>query len=166
MFDLDKLLQDNSSLDFFKLIEQLFFSIVLIGIVFGVRLFILIIIKRRLNNRSALLRWRLSSMYIALFCTLWLLLPLWISSLRGVLAILGIFGAGVLIVLKELILNIAGWFYIVLRRPFTMGNRIVINEMTGDVIEIRLLDFSMIEVNPRSEGGQSTGRIIHVPNSQ
>jgi small-conductance mechanosensitive channel len=46
-----------------------------------------------------------------------------------------------------------------------MGNRVILGQHIGDVLEIRLLDFTMIEVLPRAEGGQSTGRVLHIPNS-
>ena len=110
-------------------------------------------------------RWRQNSIYIAVPTLLALLLPMWARSLQGIMTIIGLFGAGVLIVFKEVILNIAGWLYLVLRRPFDTGNRIIIDGHIGDVFEIRLLDFSMIEVQDRQNGGQSTGRVIHVPNS-
>jgi small-conductance mechanosensitive channel len=35
----------------------------------------------------------------------------------------------------------------------------------GDVIDIRLMDFTIIETTHPKLGGQSTGRVIHIPNS-
>ncbi len=150
--------------DWPELVGLLLYSLILIVFILVVRFLVLRVVLRRTSDRLERQRWRLTSMYISFFLTLLLLTPVWLSSLSGVLAILGLFGAGVLIVTKEPILNIVAWFYIMTRRPFTMGHRVAVGDLIGDVIEIRLLDFTMIEVLPRERGGQSTGRIMHVPN--
>lgn len=133
--------------------------------VFAFRHLALRFILPRLGSSASRIKWRRNSAYLA-FCILVLLLfPLWLPSLRTVAAFLGIFGAGVILVLKEVIVNVAGWFFIVFRRPFEIGNRITIGAYSGDVLDIRIMDTSLIEVSSRDEGGQSTGRVVHVPNS-
>lgn len=92
------------------------------------------------------------------------LIVIWLPHLRNFFTIFSIIGTGLIIASKEPVLNIAGWFYIILRRPFDIGNRVGINGLIGDVIDIRLFEFSMMEVKPREEGGQSTGRVCRVPN--
>lgn len=146
-------------------LQKLLLSIVIIILIFLFRLLIFRLIKSKNPKRKAWRSWRFNSTYISILLIIMLLVPLWFSSLRGILAILGIFGAGVLIVFKEILLNIIGWAVLIIRRPFESGHRITINNITGDVFEIRLMDFSMIEVRPRAKGGQSTGRILHLPNS-
>ena len=79
---------------------------------------------------------------------------------------LGIASAGIAIALHETIANIAGWFFILWRKPFVIGDRIQIGEDKGDVIDLRLFQFSMVEIGNWVEAEQSTGRIIHIPNSQ
>ncbi|MEQ9362700.1 MAG: mechanosensitive ion channel [Leptospirales bacterium] len=148
-----------------ELLSLLLYSLVLVGLIFLVRFLILRLLVRRDSDSTHQKRWRINSLYITVFLAVLIVAPLWLRSLSGVLTILGIFGTGLVIVNKEVILNITGWFYIMTRRPFVMGNRVVIGATIGDVLEIRLLDTTMIEVLPREQGGQSTGRIIHVPNS-
>ena len=46
-----------------------------------------------------------------------------------------------------------------------MGDRVEINGVQGDVIDVRLFQFSIVEVGNWVDADQSTGRIIHVPNS-
>ncbi|MFV0466181.1 MAG: mechanosensitive ion channel family protein [Lachnospiraceae bacterium] len=78
---------------------------------------------------------------------------------------IGLLSAGVAIALKELFMNISGWVFIQLRKPFEIGHRIQIDAQMGDVIDKRLFQFSVIEVSNLVDGGQSTGRIIDIPNS-
>ena len=60
-----------------------------------------------------------------------------------------------------------GWIYILVRAPYRVGDRIKIDEATGDVIEVNYLDTTLWEF-----GGQylstdhPSGRIIKFPNSK
>lgn len=136
-----------------------------VAVMIALRNFSLRIILRRIQHHGSKLRWRRNSAYLTFFVLVLMLFPIWLPSLRTVTAFLGLFGAGVILVLKEVIVNLAGWFFIVFRRPFEIGNRISVGAQNGDVLDIRLMETSLIEVSAREQGGQSTGRVIHVPNS-
>ena len=58
----------------------------------------------------------------------------------------------------------AGWVYILGRRPFQVGDRIEINQLKGDVVDVRLFRFTLMEIQGWVDAEQSTGRLIHVPN--
>jgi len=146
-------------------VYRFFASVLVILIILGARRLTIRIVTSKTQDETAAKAWRRGIRYVFFFLMIFILFPIWLPSIRGILAILGIFGAGVVIVLKEVILNIVGWFYIVFRRPFDPGNRIQVGEYTGDVIDIRLMEFSMMEVKTRAEGGMSTGRVLHLPNS-
>jgi small-conductance mechanosensitive channel len=60
---------------------------------------------------------------------------------------------------------VAGWFLILIRRPFEVGDRIELGGVKGDVIDIRLFQTSMLEIGNWVGADQSTGRIVNVPNS-
>ena len=51
-------------------------------------------------------------------------------------------------------------------KPFKVGDRIQIGETAGDVIDIRFFQFSVVEIGNWVDADQSTGRIVHVPNSK
>lgn len=72
--------------------------------------------------------------------------------------------AGLAIALKEPLTNIAGWLFLITRKPFGMGDRVQIGNHAGDVIDIRLFQFTLMEIGNWVEADQSTGRIIHMPN--
>ena len=88
----------------------------------------------------------------------------WISAIGKFGAFLGLLSAGIAIALKDMLTNIAGWIFILTRKPFSIGDRVQIGENTGDVIDIRLFQFSLMEIGNWVQADQSTGRIIHVPN--
>ena len=144
--------------------SRLFISLLIVGTILGLRSFILTISGQRGSFDESIARWKKHSKYVSFSLIVILVFPVWLPALQNALAILGIIGTGILIVLKEIFLNLVGWLYIVIRRPFEEGNRIQVFGKWGDVIDIRLIEFSMIEVMTLEEGGQSTGRVIHVPN--
>lgn len=92
------------------------------------------------------------------------LISLWVTPLRDLGTFLGLVSAGVAIALADVLKNIAGWLYIVLRRPFHIDDRIEIDGVAGDVVDIRLFRTSLLEIGNWVEADQSTGRIVHVPN--
>ncbi len=90
---------------------------------------------------------------------------IWFSGFRNVSTYLGLLSAGLAIALKDMLASIAGWFYILARRPFEVGDRIAVGEHSGDVIDQRLFRFSILEIGNWVGSDQSTGRVIHIPNS-
>ena len=52
------------------------------------------------------------------------------------------------------------------RRPFAVGDRVHIGGLRGDVIDIGVSTFSILEVASQELGEQTTGRIVHVPNGK
>ncbi|MCK5835098.1 MAG: mechanosensitive ion channel [Lentisphaeria bacterium] len=79
---------------------------------------------------------------------------------------LSITSAGLAIALHDTISNFSGWLFIGYKKPFSSGDRIAVGDALGDVIQINLLFTTVLEVgNNRLNAEQSTGRIIHIPNS-
>ena len=90
----------------------------------------------------------------------------WINAFRHVSTYLGLLSAGIAIALKDLLENMAGWLFIVIRKPFAVGDRVQIGDDRGDIIDIRLFQFTILEIGNRIDAEQSTGRIIHIPNGR
>ena len=91
---------------------------------------------------------------------------IWIDKIGTFATFFGLVTAGLAIALKDLIVNIAGWLFILIRRPFELGDRIEIDGIAGDVIDVRFYQFTLNEINNWVDADQSTGRIIHVPNGK
>ncbi|WP_457653910.1 mechanosensitive ion channel family protein [Rhodocaloribacter sp.] len=86
-------------------------------------------------------------------------------DVRGLLTVLTLIGAGLAIALREALLSFVGWIRIGLIAPYKIGDRIEINGIRGDVIDIRMLRTTLMEIGNWVDADQSTGRIVHVPNS-
>jgi small-conductance mechanosensitive channel len=76
-----------------------------------------------------------------------LLLIIWIEGKTGLAAYFGLLSAGLAIALQAPLSNLAAWFFISIRKPFIVGDRIQVDTQTaGDVIDVRLFSFSVIEI--------------------
>src|ERR1051325_8305980 len=89
---------------------------------------------------------------------------IWIQDVGSVVTYLGILSAGLAIALQEPIANLFSFAFIRWRRPFEVGDRIEIGEHAGDVVDVRLFQFTLLEIGKWVRADQSTGRVIHVPN--
>lgn len=139
-------------------------SLVAIFVIFGLRLIAKGMISRRVEDSEITFRARKAVAYSTTILTIAVLSWIWIDAFENVATFLGLVSAGLAIALADVFLNLAGWAYILLRHPFRVGDRIEIAGNSGDVIDIRVLRFSILEIGNWVDADQSTGRIIHVPN--
>jgi len=89
----------------------------------------------------------------------------WFTGIQSIATIVGLISAGLAIALQDIIKSIAGWVFILWRKPFSVGDRIQVGNHAGDVIDIRIFQFSLMEIGNWVDAEQSTGRVIHIPNS-
>lgn len=94
-----------------------------------------------------------------------ILIMIWSPGQGNIIAILTLIGAGLAIAMREALLSIAGWLNVILRNTYSQGDRIEVNGIRGDVIDIRLFHTTLMEVGAWVDADQSTGRIVHIPNS-
>ncbi|NIS75834.1 MAG: mechanosensitive ion channel [Deltaproteobacteria bacterium] len=121
-----------------------------------------LLIDRTQDSQVRYLATKLTN-YVLSFLVLVIIGSIWLRG-TGLLAYVGILSAGLAIALQDLVVNFAGWLFILFRRPFALGNRIEIGKHMGDVIDVRMFMFSLMEVGVWTGGDQSTGRVIHIPN--
>lgn len=144
--------------------QKVMISIGIIVILWVFNKLIMMQAHNRMKDVKRFYHFKKTFYYISVFFAIIFILIVWISQLSAIPTILGLFSAGIAIALKDLFANIAAWMFIVWRRPFEVGDRVAINGVAGDVIDHRLFQFTINEIN--TEGGdQSTGRIIHIPNA-
>jgi len=148
-----------------ELLKKLILTIVLLLLLSLVRFLCNVIIKRRIPDAMKSYRWRRAILYSYSVLLIVLVGPIWIKGIASLTTFLGLASAGVAVAMHDTIANVAGWFFIMSRKPFKVGDRIEIGQITGDVIDIRIFQFSVVEVGNWIDADQSTGRIVHVPNS-
>ena len=144
--------------------QDVAWSLGVVFALFAMRLLLLRGVAPRLESDEARFRLRKTSLYIVWAIAFVGLLAIWITEIGSVGSFIGILSAGIAIALSDVLKNLAGWAYIVIRRPFKPGDRIEIGEYAGDVIDIRVFRFTILEIRNWVDADQSTGRIVHVPN--
>ena len=138
---------------------------ILIFLVLGIiRFAILKIVWRLTEEPKSRYNWKRSVSFTVGIITIILIASVWIEAIGKFGAFLGLLTAGLAIALKDPLTNIAGWIFILTRQPFKLGDRVQIGEQAGDVIDIRLFQFTLLEIGNWVDADQSTGRIIHIPN--
>lgn len=96
---------------------------------------------------------------------LFLLLLVWSEYLKNIMTLISVLSAALIYALREIILNFFCGLYIKVRRPFKVEDRIQIDDIKGDVMNISALDFEVLEVSTKEDNGQSTGVVVSFPNS-
>ena len=93
------------------------------------------------------------------------LLLIWSEYIKNLMTLISVMSAALIYALREIILNFFCGIYIKVRRPFKVEDRIQIDDVKGDVMNISSLDFEVLEVSTKEENGQSTGIVVNFPNS-
>ncbi len=120
--------------------------------------------RRQIGDGEALYRFRKAITYAATVVGVLTLGFVWLEAFDNFTTYLGLVSAGVAIALADLLKNMAGWLFILTRRPFRVSDRVEIEGVIGDVVDIRLFRFTLMEVGNWVDAEQATGRLIHVPN--
>lgn len=118
----------------------------------------------KIDDLTSRYQWQKIVKYTTVILVIILLTKIWFGAFESFGTYLGLLSAGLAIALQDLLVNFAGWIFLLIRKPFKVGDRIEINKIIGDVIDIRLFQFSVIEIGNWVDADQSTGRIIHIPN--
>ncbi len=139
-------------------------SFVVLVILFTARFLMLRSVHQRVDDGEAAYRTTKLTTYSITIIGIITLSWIWLDAFDNVATYLGLVSAGIAIALSDVLKNMAGWVYLLTRRPFKVGDRIEISNLKGDVVDIRLFRFSLMEVGNWVDADQSTGRLVHVPN--
>ncbi len=137
-------------------------------------IFIFIIIRRliirlavdRITDDHIRYKWQKSITYTIFLFAFIIIGQIWFKGIQSLATYLGLLSAGIAIALKDPLTNITGWLYILWRNPFEVGERIQLGDQAGDVIDVSLFNFTLMEIGNWVNADQSTGRLIHVPNGK
>ncbi len=141
-------------------------SIALIIIIWLIKILIVKLINKNISDVKTQYHWRKLINSVTFFIVIILVGRIWFRGAQSLITYLGLLSAGVAIALKDVLANFAGWFYIISRRPFNVGDRVQIGEFAGDVIDQSFFEFTLLEIGNWVHADQSTGRIVHIPNGK
>jgi len=142
-------------------------TVIIVLVLWLARRLLLRAVERRLGDAHAQYRWRKTTAYLAFFIALVFVIRIWFQGFQQLSTVVGLISAGIAIALKDPLVNLAGWAFIVWRRPFEVGDRIEVGRgVAGDVIDLRIFAFTLMEIGNWVHADQSTGRVMHIPNGR
>jgi len=147
--------------------ERIVLSLTIVAGVILVRLVANLIVAERTTDLTRRYHWRQAVTYFSAVSGIFALGLVWFEQGAGRLTtFLGLVSAGLAVAMHDTIANLTGWIFIMWRKPFSVGDRIEIDGIAGDVIDVRVFEFSVIEIGNWVDAEQSTGRIVHIPNGK
>ncbi len=147
-------------------LDRITASLAAILILWAIRRIILAVVWRRVDDVRVRYRWQKTTSYVVVPLGILIVGRIWFEGFSSIATYLGLVSAGIAIALKDLLVNLAGWAFILWRRPFEVGDRIQLGDHAGDVIDVRIFQFTLLEIGNWVDADQSTGRVVHVPNGK
>jgi small-conductance mechanosensitive channel len=148
------------------LYNLLFSSLACIAFIWSLRWLILKLVWRQTENLQVRYQWRRISGYAASVLTVLLVGRVVFEGFHNAATYLGLLSAGLAVALKDPLVNLVGWMFILWRRPFAVGDRIQIGCHAGDVMDLTTSRFTLAEIGNWVHADQITGRIVHIPNGK
>jgi len=93
------------------------------------------------------------------------ILAIWFQETTTLVLAFGLLSAGIAIALQDVLKNLAGGILIILTSPFKAGDRIQVENDSGDVLDIKLFSTTLMEIRGWVEADQYSGRLLLIPNS-
>jgi small-conductance mechanosensitive channel len=123
-----------------------------------------VVARRGSGDVKASYRWSKGTAYVTYSLMFLMVGRIWLESFASLATVIGLVSAGVAVALKEPLMNVAGWLFLVWRKPFELGDRIELGSFRGDVVDQGLFTFSLMEIGNWVDADDRTGRLLLVPN--
>jgi len=143
---------------------KLLLSVALLIVLGIIQFAILKVVFRRVSETVARYKWAKTTRYIITVIGILLVSRIWFEGVGAIGTYIALVAAGLVIVLREPVQDIAGFLFIMWRSPFRLGDRVEVNEVKGDVIDQGLFKFTLMEIGNWVDADQSTGRVVHISN--
>ncbi|HZQ68814.1 MAG TPA: mechanosensitive ion channel family protein [Terriglobales bacterium] len=87
------------------------------------------------------------------------------SELGSLATFAGLLTAGVAVALQNVILSVAGYFFLIGKYGVRVGDRVQVAGVTGDVIDIGLVRLHLMEMGGSGSSARPTGRVVVFSNA-
>jgi small-conductance mechanosensitive channel len=148
-----------------ELLRNALLSLAVLATILLVRWLLLRVLHAQIDQPATWYRVRKTANWVTAAVVVVALGTVWAGALGTFVTVFALAAAGLAISLGEVIRNLAGGIYVALRHPLRVGDRVEIAEFAGDVVSTGPVAFHILEIRNWVEADQSTGRILHVPNS-
>ena len=114
---------------------------------------------REENERAFIRRWQYGYIFVAT--------AICVTAFSGEIQAMGIsmafIGSIMAWMLSAPIRNMAGWLFLVISKPFKIGDRIIMGGVTGDIVDVNLNFVVMNQVGGTTTGEEKSGRGVYLP---
>ncbi len=144
-----------------SLIKYLIWVVFIIGMVQFIRK----LLRRHLPDTKTRYKSQKGIEVLGYFFLVILTITYFTGNIKDFALAIGLLTAGITITLQELILSIAGSMYIFFVKVYKPGDRIEINGIKGDVIDIDSVYTTMMEIGEWVSSDNYSGRIVKLSNA-
>ncbi len=103
---------------------------------------------------------------IVLWCGVGLVLVFaFVTELGAVATFAGLITAGVALALQNVIVSMVGYFFLIGKYGIRVGDRVQVGTVTGEVVDIGLVRFHLMELGGVTADSEPTGRIVAFSNA-
>ena len=88
-----------------------------------------------------------------------------VTELGAVATFAGLITAGVAVALQNVIVSIVGYFFLIGKFGIRVGDRVQVGSVTGEVVEIGLVRFHLLELSGSAVDSEPTGRVVAFSNA-
>ena len=87
------------------------------------------------------------------------------SQIGALATVMGFAAAGIAVALQNVILSLAGYFFLIGKFGIKVGDRVQVSGVSGDVIDLGLVKLSLMELGGDGNDRQPTGRVVVFSNA-
>jgi small-conductance mechanosensitive channel len=147
-------------------LQQLFYTLLAITIIYLLFMVLDRVFRKKITEDRTKYTATKVLFVLEIFLMLIVVAAIWVKNPQSLVVFFGIIGAGIAIALQDVFKNFAGSVIILLTGVYTVGDRIQIENVTGDVIDIGMMQTTLLELRGWVEGDQATGRLTIIPNGK
>ncbi|TDD77418.1 mechanosensitive ion channel family protein [Flavobacterium caseinilyticum] len=152
---------------YIPLAQKIVLAVMLISLVLLASKLFKKIFNRKIVDKTHVFNFNLIVDLFASLLILGIILSLLFANWYTALVSFGIVSLILGFALQNLIISFFGWLYILIRKPYEVGDRIRIGNVYGDVINVSYIDTTLWEFNgDYLSGDHPSGRIIRFANSK
>ncbi|MCG7841455.1 MAG: mechanosensitive ion channel family protein [Methanomassiliicoccales archaeon] len=121
-------------------------------------------VSSRLSDKKTQYSVRKIFSILSLIFSIGAIITVWVTDPQTLVVSYGLFAAGLAIALQDVFKNLAGGFIIFIESPYRVGDRVMMKDVVGDVIDIGIMYTTLLELREWVDGDQATGRLVILPN--
>lgn len=153
--------------DYIPLLQKLVLGSMLISIVVLLNRLLRKILIRRINDRASAYNFRSLVNFLTVLLIVVIIISLIFANWYATLVSFGLVSLILGLALQNPLTSLFGWMYLLIRKPYEVGDRIKIGNVYGDVMNVGYFDTTLWEFRgDYLSGDHPSGRLIKFANSR